>query len=367
MDHSKGMLEYAQVKRSQFYAKTDIVLQDEVLVGLKKTRQELRPFFIPDIKRLCLQVFKKEVKAVVPLAGGGTFHLTYRVCDSDNKSYVVRLNIPQATEPSYEFLIDEWVYGVLKAKGIPSLFVYVVDLSRSQFPFDYEIIEYANGEQLSLLQDPATQYLPPVVFSSLGQMLAKVHSIPITDFGPIHVASLFPVKNGKMSVRGVHKSWKDYIFCNLDEHVEFCRQIGAISSQESERIIKLFNHLSSFFILKKSFLLHGDLGNHNIIADGKKITALIDWEDCMGGDPIFDLAYWGTFFRDHYRSQVLEGYCQEKLLPKDFEIRYWLYYLRISLSKTVHRHRFGYLDLPGRPPASSRIQRALDNFTSHGL
>jgi aminoglycoside phosphotransferase (APT) family kinase protein len=367
MNHNRSMLEHAQLKRGQFYSKTDITMSDEVLTGLKTKRQELRPFFIPDVQLLCQRVFKKAIKEVVPLSSGGTFHLLYRVQDCDNKLYVVRLNIPEAQNPSYEFLIDQWIYGVLKAKGLAHLTVYAVDLSRTEFPFDYEIIEYAAGEQLSLLQDPVTQYLPPTLFSSLGQMLAKVHTIPITDFGPIHVGSLVPVKQGKVNVRGVHKSWKDYIFCNLYEHVEFCRSIGTISTQEAERIINLFNHLASFLVIKKGFLLHGDLGNHNIIADGNKITALIDWEDCMSGDPIFDLAYWGTFFRDHYRSQLLEGYCQEKLLPNDFEIRYWLYYLRISLSKTVHRHRFGYLDVPGRPLASARIQKALDNFAGHGL
>ncbi len=365
LELNKNLEHYLALKRSQFYFKADVQLEDSVLAGLKQQRQALRPFFVADVDRLCQAFFKQKMKEIVPLSSGGTFHLLYRVTDLKDKHYVVRLNLPEFGGIAYEFLIDQWIYGLLKKKKLPTLQVHVVDLSRTQFPFDYEIIDCAAGKQLNLLQDPETQYLSPSILESLGQFLAALHSIRVSRFGPFDISSLG--KSVHHKVQGVHKTWRDYIFCNLDEHVAFCLNIRAIDEAQAERIIKLFQHLSPLLIIDKPVLLHGDLGNHNIFSDGKKVTALIDWEDCMAGDPYFDVAYWGTFYRDHYRSQLLEGYCQKSLLADDFEIRYWLYYLRISLSKTVHRYRFGYQDVPGRSPASSRIGRALDNFTQHGV
>lgn len=356
LESVKTLEQFVARKRTQFYFKTDAQLADTTLTGLKQRRQILRPFFVPDVTRLCQSFFQKTMKSVVPLSSGGTFHLLYAVTDQNNAQYIVRLNIPEFGEVAYEFLLDEWIYNLLSKNNLPTLHVHAIDLSRAQFLFDYQIIECAAGQQLSLLQDPETQYLPESILNSLGEILAKQHTIALKKFGPIDLNSL------NAEVSGVHDLWKDYIFCNLDEHIATCLNIQAITLEQAEQIIDLFNRLESLLIIDKPVLLHGDLGNHNIFSDGKKITALIDWEDCMAGDPIFDIAYWGTFFRDHFRAHLLEGYCHNAQLPNDFELRYWLYYLRVSLSKTVHRYRFGYQDVAGRPPASSRIVKALNNL-----
>lgn len=345
-------------KRLEFYFKTDVKLADETLINLKQRRQALRPFFVPDVTALCESFFKKAIKSVVPLSSGGTFHLLYAVTTHDNAAYVVRLNISEFGEIAYEFLLDQWIYDLLGKNNLPTLQVHTVDLTRSQFPFDYQIIDYAVGQQLSLLQDQETQYLPEPILISLGEILAQLHRINLKKFGPIDLRSL------SVQACGVHDFWKDYILCKLDEHIDLCIKIQAISREQAQEIYDLFKQFEPLLALDSSTLLHGDLGNHNIFSDGTKVTALIDWEDCMAGDPIFDIAYWGTFFRDHFREQLLAGYCQSAHLSEDFEIRYWLYYLRISLSKTVHRHRFGYQDVPGRPPASFRIIKALNTLKS---
>ena len=105
-------------------------------------------------------------------------------------------------------------------------------------------------------------------------------------------------------------------------------------------------------------LLHGDLGNHNIFVQNNAVTALIDWEDALIGDPAFDVAMWLTFHPPRRHAAFLQGYglaAQED----GFRLRCALSFLRIALSKTVHRHRFAYPDLPGRQPAYERIQRGM--------
>jgi Ser/Thr protein kinase RdoA (MazF antagonist) len=91
---------------------------------------------------------------------------------------------------------------------------------------------------------------------------------------------------------------------------------------------------------------------------------LIDWEDCLAGDPVFDIAFWATFHPERRHDVFLEGYRGVRDLPDDFELRFWLYFLRTALSKTVLRHRFGLQDKPGRPPASLRIHRGLEKVES---
>ena len=95
------------------------------------------------------------------------------------------------------------------------------------------------------------------------------------------------------------------------------------------------------------------------------MTCLIDWEDCLAGDPAFDVASWGTFVGNHERrAAFLKGYAPDGGPGADFELRYWLYSLRILLAKTVHRQRFGYARTdriePGarlRPPLEELSRR----------
>src|SRR5207253_1741030 len=79
-------------------------------------------------------------------------------------------------------------------------------------------------------------------------------------------------------------------------------------------------------------------------------------------DPVFDVAFWATFHPDRRHGAFLDGYRSVRDLPADFERRFRLYYPRVALSKTVLRHRLGLADRPGRPPASLRIQRALERL-----
>jgi aminoglycoside phosphotransferase (APT) family kinase protein len=159
---------------------------------------------------------------------------------------------------------------------------------------------------------------------------------------------------------GVKENWSHYLLLHLEDHICACTTIGAITPAEADTIRACFASADPLLRSAPLRLLHGDWGHHNIFVEGNKIVAVIDWEDALGGDPAFDIAYWGTFVRPEMLAGFIEGYVTESgPLPSDFEQRYWLYFLRIALSKTVHRHLFSTQDRPNRPPASRRIQQAL--------
>jgi len=76
------------------------------------------------------------------------------------------------------------------------------------------------------------------------------------------------------------------------------------------------------------------------------------------GDPVYDIAFWGTFHSARRHCPTFStAYFGGKQPFADFELRYWLYFVRVALGeKPFLRHRLGYADPPGRPPASTRIQ-----------
>lgn len=347
---------YDERRKTIFYPKTDVLIQPAMCSDLLRTREQDLHQYQVVVQDICQRVFGSFAKSVMPMSNGGTYHLVFKIERKDGIFFIVRLNRLPLILHSFDFLIDAWVYPLLHHHGLLVPSVLDVNCSRAWCNTDYQIMDYIDGYTLDAFQDPATQYMNPELLSSLGAYVARVHQVKLTGFGPIAVESL------SNQARGIHTLWQEYIFLRLDEHIVHCKQHGAISDAEAVELQSIFSNFSEIFVCNSPMLLHGDLGSHNFIsADGKTIAALIDWEDCMSGDPVFDIAFWGTFYKDHMLEHFLTGYLTYATLPNDFQLRYWLYYLRIALSKTVHRIHFGYQDRPDRPAASLRIQKALGN------
>lgn len=352
-----ALAEFCRRRRETFYPKTDLGAGDDLEL-LRRRRAEAAAG-TQAVADVCSDFFGARSESVALLEGAGTFNALYRV-NAGGASYVCRVNLRAASDYAFEFLIDGWAGEVLRRRGLPHAPVLLVDLSRASCPFDYELSAEAEGQTLRSFEDEETQETPTGLLEELGRAAASVHEIETEGFGLLDVRPI--VSDGAARGRGLLKTWGEYVLLNLVEHVEACLRIGAVDEAEAARIRRAFDAAAGLLDDSPSRLLHGDLGAHNVFADGERVTALIDWEDALAGDPVFDIAYWGTFVRDPMREPFLAGYRSVRRLPEDFERRYWLYYLRVALSKTVHRHLFGYAERPGRPPASRRIQKGLERF-----
>jgi len=112
-------------------------------------------------------------------------------------------------------------------------------------------------------------------------------------------------------------------------------------------------------------LLHGDPGGPNVIlrADGT-VGGLVDWEDALVGEPLFELASCACFHPERRWASLFEGYLGAPALPAPDRRRFWLYVLRIALARTVVRERFAIADAPGHAPAAERVRRALQALES---
>ncbi|HWC90601.1 MAG TPA: phosphotransferase, partial [Pirellulales bacterium] len=194
----------------------------------------------------------------------------------------------------------------------------------------------------------------------LGRLLARLHTIGTRGFGLLDAPP--PADPAHSEPRGRWISWTDYLQTNFARHVHRSSDLGAIDAAETQRIHDAFAAAVAQLGNIRPVLLHGDLGSHNVFTDGSTITALVDWEDCLSGDAVFDLACWATFHPRRRHRALLSGYRAVGELPADFELRFWLYFLRVALAKTVLRDRFGLRDRPGRSPASGRIRLALERL-----
>jgi Ser/Thr protein kinase RdoA (MazF antagonist) len=177
------------------------------------------------------------------------------------------------------------------------------------------------------------------------------------------------VESGRL--RGTHPTWTDHVLQNLDGHLQYAWDNGAITEEARRVIERLFvEHQCALLYERPGRLLHGDLGSHNVFIATRgelRRCQIIDWEDALLGDPIFDIASFASFYRmDEFVDAFLEGYCPvlpDVVSEETFAVRFWLYYLRIALAKSVLRFKLGY-DQPGHSLSTPKIALALTKLRS---
>ena len=85
--------------------------------------------------------------------------------------------------------------------------------------------------------------------------------------------------------------------------------------------------------------MHNDFADWNLLTDGDDITGIIDWDECVGGDPVSDIACWSTFFDPERLESFLEVYWSVADKPEDFDAKLELLRLRYTISKMALRVR----------------------------
>lgn len=284
----------------------------------------------------------------------GTFHSIYSF-EFKNNPFILRVFNSKDIH-GYHFHIEDWISKTVSENAVPSSKSEFTDTSRYSVPFDYQILNQVKGHSPANFNDSMIKKC----FSKLASKLARVHQISMSKYGPLDPKPLF--FRAPSSPQGLFDSWGDYLTLKAQEHMDICRDINAIDESEYSEISRLLKSLRHFDDFSP-VLLHGDLGNHNIMVKDEDTITIIDWENALAGDPVYDLAQWCAFHMPDRFDWITEAYYHHASKPKDFYVRFWTYYLRIVLARTVYRHNFKRVDNPKYPAASKRIQLALQKLS----
>jgi aminoglycoside phosphotransferase (APT) family kinase protein len=293
--------------------------------------------------------------------GGGTFHQIFSV-DLAQQSWVIKVGL--FSEQRYSLATEAHVYGHVLPILSLGLRVYRTDLTCTLFSFPYLILEKAEGRRLrdEHLDDP----LFPKVVEKLGRKLGMLHTLPAptAGWGVIDHDTFYETGN----LTGSAPSWRDFIEANLESHVREAYDNHALDARTRDFVLMLFARRRDCHTdTCCRSLLHGDIGSHNIffaLDRGKpRMTAVIDWEDALVGDPVFDVASFASFFRMHqFLGAFLRGYREVSTTwDDDFEERLWTYYVRILLAKALQNRRLSR-DKPEASVYAPRIAMAVENL-----
>ena len=134
--------------------------------------------------------------------------------------------------------------------------------------------------------------------------------------------------------QGTYETWQHFLLSILDPQLHNWSHILPPENQTTfEEISTVFTSFVKYCPEERS-LIHGDFGANNILTDGQRITAVLDWENAKYGDPLFDVAntfFWSSWL-DCMTAQVtyFEPYLVE--LPNSHE-RLLCYQLHIGMAE----------------------------------
>jgi fructosamine-3-kinase len=262
-------------------------------------------------------------------AGGQGNHLTFKVV-SDAKQYFIR--VENGPEKDDYMEVEAALCTMVRQKNIPTPIIYEVDSSRSYYPFAYQIMEYIDYSDLNQLYKKNRLDIR-VIMRYLGRYIAQWQDIRTEGFGFFDAALLR--KGG--CLKGLCNTYSDYYMLNLDRHLNFLVQNRFITQSKSGSILDMVSHHSSLLGIDQGCLVHKDVALWNLLGNTREIKSVIDWDDAISGDPTDDLALIACFHNGNEIKALLDGYREYKVLPDNFEQRFWLHLLRNIIFKAVIR------------------------------
>lgn len=256
----------------------------------------------------------------------------------NGKEVIIRCH-PKGVRNGY-FYVESLASQTALENGLPTYKTYLIHELESEGDIPYQVIEKLNGDtvQFYLKEHPENE---EQLVMEMGKTMARLHKIKVNGFGSFDNEQ---AKNGNL--KGIHKSLKDSINAGLEENLERLVTYNILTKEIADKMKTLFDD-NELLNSGMSVLIHNDFADWNLLTDGNTITGMIDWDECVAGNPIQEIACWSTFFDPERIKPFLKGYFSETPRYDNFDGMFQLMRLRYTISKMALRiKRYTYEQTP---------------------
>ncbi len=173
------------------------------------------------------------------------------------------------------------------------------DFSRDVIDRDYLIMEYLQGSP------------GPFDERELGGYVRQIHAVESDKFG-------YPERAAPTG-----KSWPDVFQKYVKLILRDCLSCGVIDSSENDYFLSIYKKRGGVIGDVKPALLHLDLWSQNILTINGRITAILDFDRGLYGDPELEFAVLDTYGCS--TPEFFEGYGKPRPVDSNALIRQRLY------------------------------------------
>jgi aminoglycoside phosphotransferase (APT) family kinase protein len=244
--------------------------------------------------------------------------------DGEIKHFIVRIsyNRKDDTDLAKELLVME----TYAKRGIPTPTIYAFDVQRTMYDFDYVIMEKLEGVPLTNLLENFSIQEKRYVAKSVGELLVKIHSISMDDFGDF-------TKNGlkkheeftfrKLENAPVIHSWTRTLLKDSFTDISGLVALDLITLEQHHDIMRYIYENKKLLLDAKPVLTHGDFHADHILLkkedDNWIITGIVDFEFASSKAIEYDfikLHRAGLLDDTDFREGLFEGYGLENVHEK---------------------------------------------------
>ncbi|MBS2552422.1 phosphotransferase [Catenulispora sp. NL8] len=225
----------------------------------------------------------------------GRSHRVYEFCDLGQDAYIARLAAPGRCR----FDIEAAVISRCAAEGVPVPAVLSVGPAASPAGDVVMIQKKAEGLPLREAAESVDDRRAAELVRRAGEVLAGIHQVATTGFGPLSDES-----------RGPADSLGVWFVDGLADKLGKARQISPEAARLFDDAFTVLAGHRALLDACPSGLLHGDFSPDNVLVDGDRVTAVLDWEAVKSGPPALDIGWWDCFFESPRMptSDLIQGY-----------------------------------------------------------
>lgn len=221
----------------------------------------------------------------------GLSNLVFLVHHSEGE-FIVRLG--QSPGKINAYFKEQWAVTKAREVGVPTS--EILEVGNEIIPMPYMVSRCARGQV-------ATQHPERMaILHEMGRYAALINSISTQGFGGV-----FDWSNNQLSR---NNNWDEFLF----QELKLEARLGILKRYKMlpPRKLKLLGQILEKAAGRsaKPMLNHGDIRLKNVLVDKKgKITALIDWENCMSNlAPHWELSLALHDLSIDEKQEFLEGY-----------------------------------------------------------
>jgi fructosamine-3-kinase len=235
--------------------------------------------------------------------GAGHYNDSYYV-EAGNGKFVLRVAPPDSM-PKLFYEIDMMksevnIHQLVRENtNVPVPEIVYHDFSRDIIDRDYLIMEYLEGNT------------GPFDDRELGRYVRQIHAIESDKFG-------YPERPAPTG-----ESWPDIFHTYVKLILRDCLSCGVIDKSEHDYFLSIYDKQGSVIGDVKPSLLHLDLWSQNILTVNGKITAILDFDRGLYGDPELEFAVLDTY--GYSTPEFFEGYGRSRPNDSRAQIRQRLY------------------------------------------
>lgn len=315
-----------------YYWKCDSLASPTERPGAYFATRYDQPGLTEQVAAACADALGSAPTAVTPLRAEGN-HLAFAV-KHDGRRLLFRADDGLGDD---DYLLAESAAMSLAADaGLPVPRVLHTDIGRRACPWRFHLVEFRADARLDRL-DRAGTLDRSAIARALGEHLRRLHSVALPGYGFLDTDHL--AATGEP--RGLHPTYARYFHQRLDEHLGYLLRHALLTAAEGHRVTAVVQAAAPLLDLAGGVLVHRDLALWNVLGTPTSVTAIIDWDDAVSGDPADDLGMLWCFHDAAFMDTLLTAYGP---LTAACHARVGLHWLRNMLWKTKLRHALGYFE-----------------------